>query len=396
MAVRRNSPGFWQTCGICHEPFIGDLHMLMAQEQLRHLGGSLEAKLNGLLEVGHAHLPIPADVPRAVEIFEECVSICHQLYGADVWNDDVFLTYTNLANALQNSGRVEEALQTFELVKMKLVETGIQSWKHYSVQSIYINLSQTYMNQEKFTEAMPILKDMVTNEQHLDDLHKIHTKKMLAMLLVATSIGEQKKAREFAEEAHGMSKQMNGSTHPLTLECKSNWEQVVSKSFTYGKSNGIEGIPEGEIVEIKEYHDGVFSASILSPVPNKDDRDLTNLKDIACSFSPPGYFHTFGNSLFWVDTNRGHFVLPDVSARVDQVIIENDSDVVIHSLEGAKSLNGKLGVIRDFSAKMGRYAIKVKGRDEIAWVKPKNLLPVFMGCPRKDTVKRAKKLFTDG
>jgi hypothetical protein len=42
----------------------------------------------------------------------------------------------------------------------------------------------------------------------------------ILLAVVYVKIGDRKKAREIAEEAYNTSKRKNGSTHPLTLDCK--------------------------------------------------------------------------------------------------------------------------------------------------------------------------------
>lgn len=93
-------------------------------------------------------------------------------------------------------------------------------------QDLHNNLAANYIKKGKVREAFPILKNMVKNERHLEDTHKIDSKRQLAKVYIY--IGNQKQARELAEEACNASKQMIGSTHPLTLSCKSTVEAVVS------------------------------------------------------------------------------------------------------------------------------------------------------------------------
>jgi hypothetical protein len=63
---------------------------------------------------------------------------------------------------------VEEFQQKFELIKSKLSEMGMRSWKNRHWQYyIHINLSNNYTNQCRYREAQAVLKDMVRNERHL-------------------------------------------------------------------------------------------------------------------------------------------------------------------------------------------------------------------------------------
>ena len=84
------------------------------------------------------------------------------------------------------------------------------------------------------------------------------------------------------------------------------------------------------------------------------------------------------------------FVVP-----VDQVIMVEDSDVVLHSLKGAKHLNGKLGIITEFDHDIGRYKVIVEGSSKTVNVKPQNLLPAYMGCDKEEMVDLAKRLSSE-
>ena len=69
-----------------------------------------------------------------------------------------------------------------------------------------------------------------------------------------------------------------------------------------------------------------------------------------------------------------------------------DSDVVLHSLKGAKHLNGKLGVIETFNDELGRYVVIVEGVSKTVNVKPQNLLPAYIGSEKEEMVKLAIEL----
>lgn len=72
-----------------------------------------------------------------------------------------------------------------------------------------------------------------------------------------------------------------------------------------------------------------------------------------------------------------------------------DSDVALHSLKGAKDLNGKIGVVEGFNHELGRYKVILEGKSKAVNVKPQNLFPAYMGCEKEAMIEKAKKLSND-
>ena len=336
--------------------------------------GSQRSKLHCLLEIGSSYVgtDVSDDEAEALPVFEECVDICNDLYGpADevkVWNEDMFRTQMNLACALSNNYRRTDALKVFELIQSKLNEQGITSWKNYLVVSLNTNLAITLGNLGHMDKALPILETWVKNERYLDENTRIQGRDKLATCYLRCNI-KHKEARELAEQAFRDSKRANGSTHPLTLSCSSTYQEAIEASFISGKCKDVVDIPDGETVEILGYNDGMFEITVRS-----------SDKDNLLGGAPDD------------DMECKEYSGDGCRVPVDQVIMDNDSDVVLHSLKGDKSLNGKVGVIQDWNAEAGRYAVKVVGRKELAAVKPKNLLPAYMGCDKKKVIDLAKKL----
>lgn len=106
----------------------------------------------------------------------------------------------------------------------------------------------------------------------------------------------------------------------------------------------------------------------------------------------PGYTQPILFSSIQYDTQRKEHIGDGGHVPIDQVIMYNESDVVLHSLKGDKWLNGKVGVIQDWNVEAGRYAVRVVGRKELATVKPQNVLPAYMGCDKKEVIEFARRL----
>lgn len=131
---------------------------------------------------------------------------------------------------------------------------------------------------------------------------------------------------------------------------------IIESSYNTAKSHGMEDVPDGTSVAIKLYSRGRFGVSVTtSETPSEDDCEARLFRVL-----------------------------------VEQVVImDPDSDVVLHSLKGAKHLNGELGTIIDFNDELGRYEVILEGSSKTVNVKPQNLLPAYMGCEKEEMINLA-------
>ena len=165
------------------------------------------------------------------------------------------------------------------------------------------------------------------------------------------------------EKACKQSEQVYGCGHEKTLKYFKLRGEIIESSYNTAETFGIEGIPDGTTVEIDGYDSfGYFDVSILSE-KSCDDHD-----DDSCE-------------------SDQRLTVP-----VENVIMVPDSDIVLHSLKGAKHLNGKLGVVVEFNHEIGRYVVIVEGSSKTVNVKPQNVLPAYMGCEKEKMVALAKEL----
>jgi hypothetical protein len=95
------------------------------------------------------------------------------------------------------------------------------------------------------------------------------------------------------------SEEVNGKNHESTLKLKELRAEIAKASYNTAKTIDVEGIPDGTLVTVRDYSNGSFRVDSES----------------SCE----------GHEFFTV--------FPQ------QVIMIPDSDVVLHSLKGAKHLN---------------------------------------------------------
>ena len=227
-----------------------------------------------------------------------------------------------------------------------------------------MKLAQTYLLQSRYYEALSLFEEAYEKfYKYLPDSTKLWVRYSLALCYQCTR--SWKKAREIVEQACVQNKQVHGHENVGEFDFITMREVIVQSSYNTAETIGIEGILDGTIVEIDGYDSyGYFDVSVLNEKSLGDDDD----DDDSCE----------SDQLLTVP--------------VEQVIMVPDSDVVLHSLTGAKHLNGKLGVVVEFNHEIGRYVIIVEGSSKTVNVKPDNILPAYMGCEKEKMIARAKEL----
>ena len=154
--------------------------------------------------------------------------------------------------------------------------------------------------------------------------------------------------------------QVFGRDHPKPRALKRFRVELIGSSYNIAESHGMEDIPDGTTVRIEAFSNGCFQVSIDSETSFEDKSEPSVL-----------------------------------TVPVAQVIMVPESDVVLHSLKGAKHLNGKLGIATGFDCELGRYTVIVEGSSQRVNVKPQNLIPAYMGCEKEVMINLALELSSE-
>lgn len=349
-----HSSRFWEQCKICDTPFTGEVKEHLAEQRQARVELA-KGKLRELREV----LDRRTITGRASSISndeylafaQEYITVHEELYGGGDWScDDYVLARIYLGQALKNCGRFDEALNTLEVTRAKLIERKAKSHKFHT-KLLLPHLVDVYIEKKMYREALPLLEEWYEKHYSIYDDEDGGSWCLNNLCNCYTMCRDWKKAREVAKKACVRTLDLYGNSGPLYEVTMRYVAPILLGARVSAISHSIEGFEDGTVVEIDKY------------IPESGGKFIVSIKS---------------------SKMRGSDDVKVFTVPVDNVIMEPESDVVLHSLKGAKHLNGKTGVAVEFDHDIGRYKVIVEGSSKAVNVKPENLLPQYMEGKNKD------------
>lgn len=290
------------------------------------------------------------------------VQLCMQHFGVNqCWkHEKTYHAHMALVYALKVNGRLPEALEILELLEEMLPQHRLPKYRK-RLSYVRMRRAEILVDEERLMEALPLLEALYDDTYFGNDdgTEKLWCSHSLARCYVECL--EWKKARKMAKEDYEWTVKVKGSDNEYTKKAFFRMKKIAQKSYNVAETRGASQVPDGTMV------------FIMGPaLRGVEGGFMVMCKDECLTGDEDGI---------------GVF---DVS--VDQAIMVPDSDVVLHSLKGAKELNGRLGVVDHFNDEIGRYNVIVEGSSKAVNVKPQNILPAYVGCDKNEMVALAKKL----
>jgi tetratricopeptide (TPR) repeat protein len=290
----------FEKCKLCGESYAGDTKNVLDVDRKARVEKATE-RLHGLLDICHETYDNvdESHCSRFIQLTKYVSVLCREIYGEDDLNsnDDIFWAHFFLGKALLLSGRLHDAVETLEPVRAKLHMQKPDGWKRH-LRSATSNLATAYYRLQDHSKALPFFEALYDKHYHIySNENQCWLKTWLVDCYFCT--GALKEAQSMIEPTLRQSEEVNGKNHESTLKLKELRAEIAKASYNTAKTIDVEGIPDGTLVTVRDYSNGSFRVDSES----------------SCE----------GHEFFTV--------FPQ------QVIMIPDSDVVLHSLKGAKHLN---------------------------------------------------------